>query len=119
MANILLVDDDQLLREINGDILRSEGHAVTVSVDGEDAFEKIKQTKFDLILLDVILPKLTGFDVAAKARQELNLTTPIIFLTNADDPKDKLQAQALGGEYAMKSSLMPPDLINLVKKYIH
>lgn len=116
MAKILLVDDDQFLREINSDILTSEGHEITTAVDGEDALAKLKAGTFDLILMDVILPKLTGLDVAEQCSKTNKIMTPIIFLTNSDDPKDISRIHALGAAYAIKSNLTPPDLIALVKK---
>lgn len=117
MAQILLVDDDQFLREINSDTLISEGHQVTTALDGEDAYNKIKTNAYDLILLDVILPKMTGIEAVQKLKQEsIQLKAKIIFLTNSDEIKDKAEAEALGGNFVMKSSLTPPDLIALVTK---
>ena len=120
MAKILLVEDDQLLREINTDILSSEGFEVVSAVDGEDAFEKIRTSQWDLILMDVVIPKMNGFEVIDKVKDELKmqLLAPLIFLTNMDDEKDKSRAESLGGTYVIKGNLTPPDLVELVRKSI-
>ena len=118
MANILLVEDDQMLREINSDILTSEGHAITTAVDGQDALTKIQSGKWDLILMDVLLPGMNGFEVIEKLKNEMHIQVdvPLVFLTNMDEEKDKARAQALGGSYVIKGNLTPPDLVALVSR---
>lgn len=118
MANILLVEDDQMLREINTDVLQSEGYTVTVAMDGEQALSALQTGKWDVILMDVLIPKMDGFAVIEKAKSELHLSmsAPIVFLTNMDEEKDKLRAQELGGSLVIKGNLTPPDLIALVQQ---
>ena len=118
MDKVLLVEDDLLLREINSDILQSEGYMVTVAVDGEEALSKIKAGGWDLILMDVVIPKINGFDVIERAKNEVQLMSPVVFLTNSDDPIDKDRVKVLGGSYVMKGNITPPELVALVKKHI-
>jgi two-component system, OmpR family, alkaline phosphatase synthesis response regulator PhoP len=77
---ILLVEDEAALRLTLGDRLRSEGYAVEYAVDGEEGFEKATREAFDLIILDVILPKRGGFSVCRDLRQ-FGLGTPVMMLT--------------------------------------
>jgi DNA-binding response OmpR family regulator len=118
MAKILLVEDDQFLREINADILKSEGYDVITAADGIEALSKIKSDSWDLILMDVVLPKMGGFEIVEQVKKEKQITTPIIFLTNSEYIEDKKRATDLGGIYAIKSSLTPPDLVALIKKHL-
>ena len=120
MANILLVEDDQMLREVNSDILSSEGYTVTTAIDGQDALSKIQSGKWDLILMDVLIPGMNGFEVIEKLKNELHVqvAAPLIFLTNMDEEKDKARATALGGSYVIKGNLAPPDLVTLVQRSI-
>jgi CheY-like chemotaxis protein len=118
MDKVLLVEDDLLLREINSDVLQSEGYMVTVAVDGEEALSKIKSGGWDLILMDVVIPKLNGFDVIERAKNEVQLMAPVVFFTNSDDPKDRERVKVLGGSYVIKGNITPPELIAIVKKNI-
>ena len=77
---ILFVEDEAALRMTLGDRLRSEGYVVEYAVDGEEGFEKATREAFDLIILDVILPKRDGFAVCRDLRQ-FGLGTPVMMLT--------------------------------------
>lgn len=118
MAKILLVEDDQFLREVNTDVLKAEGYEITTAVDGQDALQKIKAGNWDIVLMDVVLPKLGGFDVVEQVKNEQPITAPLLFLTNSEFVEDKKRAEALGGVYVIKSALTPPELIALVKKHL-
>jgi len=120
---ILIVEDEAFLREIYVDALIPEGFQVDSAVDGEEAYTKIKQGGYDLILLDIILPKLNAFQLLDKLNldQEYDRSKNkiIIFLTNLDNDNDIKRALALGGEgYLVKSQLTPGDLIHEVKMYL-
>lgn len=119
MARILLVEDDELLREINTDVLKSEGYEVLVAVDGQDALDKVKMGNWDMILMDVVLPKFGGLEVIEQAKKEQAITAPLVFLTNSEFIEDRKRAMDLGGTYAVKSNLTPPELIALVKRHLH
>ncbi len=119
-VKVLLVDDDNLLREIYLDLLKGEGYQVEVAVDGDGAFEKMKQGGFDLVLLDVILPKQTGFDVMNRLKNDPPQTPnkAVLFLTNLGNDDEIAQAKQLGNGYLMKSDITPEDFLNQVKKYL-
>lgn len=120
MAKILIVEDDQFIREIYEETLVSKGHTVVVALDGEDAYLKLKSEVFDLILLDIILPKLTGLEVAKKLLSEgRNLKSSIIFSTNSDSGKDLQEALSLGAGYIIKSSLTPGDFYKRIDEFLN
>ena len=120
MAKILIVEDDELLREIYSDTLIGEGYAIDTAADGEEAFSKMSQGGWDLVLLDIIIPKMSGLDVAQKIKENPP-TTPIkamVFLTNLDKGEEIKTALQLGQGYLIKSQITPGDLVREVKIYL-
>lgn len=96
-GNILFVEDEEALRMTVGDRLRSEGYAVEYAVDGEEGFEKATQLPFDLIILDVMLPKRNGFVVCRNVR-EAGLITPVLMLTARGQTSDKVNGLKIGAD---------------------
>jgi DNA-binding response OmpR family regulator len=95
-ARILLVDDEDAVRRMLAFPLERDGHHVTVARDGEAALEKFQDERFDLVLLDVGLPKLDGMEVARRLRARS--TVPIIMLTARSDEFDKVLGLELGAD---------------------
>ncbi len=119
-AKILLVEDDRFIREVYSDIISNAGYFLDTAIDGEEGYSKIKQGGWDLILLDIILPKMTGFEIM----QKLTASPPtppnksLVFLTNVDDSDDKQKATSIGQGYIIKSQITPDDLLIVIKKYL-
>ncbi|WP_321998126.1 response regulator transcription factor [Draconibacterium orientale] len=97
LFRILLVEDDEALRFIVKDNLTEHGYDVEVAADGEIALELFGQNSFDLIVLDVMLPKIDGFKVAETIRKT-NDQVPIIFLTARSMTEDKITGLTIGGD---------------------
>lgn len=118
---ILIVEDDLFLRDLYKETLSSEGFTIDVAEDGEIGFQKIKQGGWDLVLLDIIMPKMTGFDIMNKLKTDPP-TTPnkkVIFLTNLDNAEEIKQALSLGNGYLIKSQITPGDLVKEVTLYVN
>jgi two-component system, OmpR family, alkaline phosphatase synthesis response regulator PhoP len=96
-ANILLVEDEAGLRMTLGDRLATEGYQVDYAANGDEAFEKATRLPFDLILLDVMLPRRSGFDVCRDIRQA-GLITPILMLTARGQTVDKVLGLKIGAD---------------------
>ncbi|MBL0073485.1 MAG: response regulator transcription factor [Bacteroidetes bacterium] len=96
-VKILLAEDDLNLGALLKDFLETEGFDVSLCKDGEIALKSAQQTSFDLLLLDVMMPKLDGFSLAAEFRIK-NKTTPIIFLTAKSLKEDKIKGYGLGAD---------------------
>ena len=94
---MLFVEDEEALRMTVGDRLRKEGYAVECAPDGEEGFEKATQLPFDLIILDVMLPKKNGFDVCREIR-DAGLITPILMLTARGQTSDKVNGLKIGAD---------------------
>jgi two-component system, OmpR family, response regulator len=95
-ARILLVDDEQSVQKLLAYPLRKEGYEVVPAMDGEEALERCRGQSFDLIVLDVMLPKLDGFDVCRQIRAHSSV--PIIMLTAKAEEFDKVLGLELGAD---------------------
>jgi len=114
----MLVEDDTLLNELYTNLLTKKGYDVVSVKDGETAVEKIKQGSWDLVLLDVVLPGISGFEVFSKITKPTKPSYPIYFLTNLDsNDKDKKQLEQAAG-YWIKSNMSPPDFLQKVKEVL-
>ncbi|MCL4129237.1 UNVERIFIED_CONTAM: hypothetical protein GTU68_029542 [Idotea baltica] len=111
-AHILYVEDDADLAFITKDQLELEGYQVTHCPDGAQAFKQIKEHKYDVCILDVMLPEIDGFTLAKKIRTQ-NIHVPIIFLTAKSLEEDRLKGFEIGGDdYITK----PYSLVELMYK---
>jgi CheY-like chemotaxis protein len=106
-ATILLAEDDRILRKAGEATLKKRGYTVIAAVDGEDALAKAREHKPDLILLDVIMPKLQGFDVLALLKQDASTRDiPVIMLSNLQEESDIRKAADAGAlGYLVKSNV--------------
>jgi DNA-binding response OmpR family regulator len=95
--HILLVEDDEALRVTLSDRLLGEGYFVDTAIDGVEGFDKARGLSFDLIILDVMLPDTTGFEVCRNIR-EAQISTPIMFLSARYETVDKVVGLMLGAD---------------------
>ncbi len=117
MAKILIVEDEKDLLDLYADTLKEEGHEVDTSGDGAEAFDKMKQGGYDLVLLDVILPKLNGLLIMERLKALSPPPSPnkaVVFLTNLDRNEEMNQGLKLGNGYLIKSQITPVDLVREV-----
>lgn len=110
---ILVVEDEKALRETLSYNLTNEGYEVETSADGIEALEKAKSTAYDLILLDIMLPGMDGFEVCRVLRTEMN--TPILMLTARDDEIDRVVGLEVGADDYMVKPFSMRELIARVK----
>jgi DNA-binding response OmpR family regulator len=103
---ILVVDDEQPVQQLLDRTLRSEGYDVVPALDGEQALDEINKQPFDLVMLDVMLPKLDGFEVCRRVRAQSSV--PIIMLTaKAEEVADRVLGLELGADdYIIKTCSM-------------
>ena len=115
---ILLVDDDQFIRELYEEILKNEGFEVDAAQDGKQGLEKILEGGFDLILLDVMMPQLDGIGVIRALEKSLprHKNGPILLLTNlAHDPVIDEALQKGVKNCLNKADLTPEDFLHTVQ----
>ena len=94
---VLVVDDETNIRDLLSASLRFAGHQVATAANGTDAIKMITDTSPDIVLLDVMLPDISGFGVTKKIRG-MGIETPILFLTARDDTEDKVAGLTVGGD---------------------
>ena len=116
---ILIVEDDEFLREIMTKKLRRAGYEVLEAMSGERAMEAIKTKLPDLVLLDLILPGMDGFEVMSKLRQqEASAKLPIIVFSNYAEQESIKRSKEFGvSMYLIKAELEPSDVLNRVNEY--
>ncbi len=114
MKKILIIEDEAAMRAGLRDNLEIEGYSVDEAADGLEGLEKIKLQKYDLIILDVMMPGLSGFDVCKKTRALGNLT-PIILLTAKGEEIDKVLGLELGADDYITKPFSLRELLARVK----
>jgi DNA-binding response OmpR family regulator len=97
MSRILVIEDDPAILRGLADNLKFESHEVLTAVDGEAGYQLIREQKPDLIILDLMLPKLSGYEVCRKVRDE-GITTPIMMLTARGEEGDRVLGLDLGAD---------------------
>lgn len=119
---ILLVEDDEFLREICVKKLIKEGFDVSVAVDGEQAIKEMDKIEPDLILLDIILPTMNGYEVLQKIKVHKNIKirqAPIIVLSNLGQENDIKKAMDMGAtDYLIKAHFTTEEITDKVKKVL-
>jgi len=118
---ILLVEDEPDAREIYLDILKSEGLNGTGTGDGTEALEALERDKYDLVLLDIIMPKMDGVETLGRIKQSPDKygTPKVVMLSNIGGDIAIDKAMELGADgYMLKSETEPEDFVNVVKKYL-
>ena len=120
MTKILLVEDDKSLREIYGVRLLAEGYDIVSAGDGEEALAMAIKDRPDLIVSDVMMPKISGFDVLDILRNTPETTNiRVVMLTALSQPKDKERAEQLGvDDYLVKSQVVISDVVARVKHHL-
>ncbi len=98
MADILVVDDEVTIREPLRGFLESLGHGVTEAEDGLDALTRLTERDFDLVITDVMMPKMNGFQFLERALPHLQERTPILILSSMDDD-DGVEAAIFAGAF--------------------
>ncbi len=114
---VLVVEDETFLVKIYAVKLKKEGYDVSIATDGEEAVRMAAEVKPDLILLDLILPKMNGFEALEKMRATAaNKHTPVIVLSNLGQEEDIKRVAALGAtDYLVKANFSIQDVIQKMR----
>ncbi len=117
---ILVVEDDKFLRELISQKLVKEGYNVVQAIDGEEGVKKAKEEKPDIILLDLILPGIDGFEVLSRIKAEANLVAiPVIILSNLGQKEDIEKGLKLGAnDYLIKAHFTPGEIIEKIQSIL-
>lgn len=115
---ILLVEDDVLILRMLSERLREKGYEVFVAEDGEEGLERVRSIKPDLILLDLILPKLDGISLLRKIKEDESISAiPVLILTNLKNDETIEESIRLGAsDYLVKVNYTPDELVEKIKE---
>lgn len=120
--SILIVEDDQFLRELVTRKLDIEGYIVSTATNGSEGYKKILQEKPGLVLLDIILPEMNGFEVLEKVRDDKDKSInsiPIVMLSNLGQESDIKRGQELGAnDYLVKASLTTDEIVKKIESFL-
>lgn len=117
---VMIIEDDPFLLQMYSDKFVNEGFEVAVAHDGLEGLKLLNQQPVDLVLLDILIPKLSGVDLLMKIKEDPKLQNlPIVALTNLTNAKEEEDVKAKGvKEYLIKSDYTPSQVIEIVKKYL-
>ena len=117
---ILIIEDEKVLANLLQKRLISEGYSVAVSYDGKDGLKKLKELSPDLLLLDILLPRLDGFGIMKEMKKDKDLKKiPIVIVSNSGQPVEIDKAKKLGAkDWLIKAEFDPQEVIDKVIRQI-
>ena len=117
---ILIIEDEQVLASLLKRKLSRRGYQSIIAADGREGLKKIKEIQPDLILLDIVMPEMSGLEVMeAKQRIETIKDIPIIIISNSGQPVEISRAQKLGAEdWIVKTNFDPEEVVKKVEKIL-
>jgi len=108
VAKVLIVDDEPNIREVVGLYLRRDGHTVVSATDGEEALEAFRENEPDLVVLDLMLPKISGLEVCRRMRADRRV--PLIMLTARGEEEERIVGLSLGADDYVVKPFSPREL---------
>ncbi|MGO9377667.1 MAG: response regulator transcription factor [Dissulfurispiraceae bacterium] len=119
MAKILIAEDSTTDLKFIESILLDKGHQISIAKDGEEAEKIIKSQSFDIIILDVVMPKKNGFQLCRLIKKDEKLkTTPVIMVTSKSQEADKLWGKQQGADFYLTKPYEPTELLFAVNKFL-
>lgn len=116
---ILIIEDEIILSDLLTKKLKGLGFDVAQAFDGQEGLKKISEFFPDLILLDIVMPKLDGFQVMRKLKQDGNISTPIIIISNSGQKVELDKALELGAkDFIIKAEINPEEVVEKINKYL-
>ncbi len=116
MKKILIVEDDSSIAELQKDYLELSGFEVTICTDGVEGLNAIKKNDFNLIILDVMLPKLDGFSILRNIQEDKDI--PVLMVSSKKEEIDKIKGLSLGADDYITKPFSPGELVARVKSHI-
>lgn len=117
MATILVVDDDPDIRDLIQAILEAAGHNVTLAPDGQEALSKLKRKPYELVVLDIMMPTMSGYEVLEQIRaMPSRASTPVIVVTAKHDPTGVMREVKGGALDHLAKPFLPDELEEVVAR---
>lgn len=122
MANILCIEDDNFIADMYVHALKKAGHSVKVIANGTEGLQEAKETVYDVILLDLMLPDTSGVQILESLRGDDPRALPltkIIVTTNFDEPADdRLRLEEMADGYLIKADVVPSKLVEIIDQVL-
>ena len=117
---ILIIEDETNIRAMYSDILKEAGYEVIEEAEGKQGLDSVMNGAWDLLLLDIMLPRLDGIELLKRVKQDTRTRDkPIIILTNLDDNRVRDTCLNLGvNEFMVKANVTPSEVVLAIKKYV-
>jgi len=117
---ILIIEDEEIIVDLLQRKLTNEGYEISVARNGEEGLKMMREVKPDLILLDIIMPKMGGLEVMEEMQKDKKLAKiPVIVISNSGQPVEIDKAQKLGAkDWLIKTEFDPQEVIKKIKKQI-
>ncbi len=117
---VLIIEDEKMIREILKKKIEGEGYRVETAEDGEEGVAKIKEVLPDLILLDIVMPKMDGFTVLEEMKKDENIINiPVIIVSNSGQPVEIDKVKSYGvKEWVVKTEFDPTEVVNKINEQI-
>ena len=117
---ILIIEDEESLLKLETILLTVKGYKVTGSLSGYDALKKISEETFDLILLDIMLPDIDGFEICCRVKQDPRTSAiPVVMLTAKKNPDDQERGVACGASAYLTKPFKSAMIIEVIEKLLH
>lgn len=117
MSKILIIEDEEVIADLEKDYLELSGFEVKITNNGKDGLEQALKGDFSLVILDLMLPEIDGFEVCKKIREERNI--PIIMVSAKKDDIDKIRGLGLGADDYITKPFSPSELVARVKAHLN
>jgi|WetSurMetagenome_2_1015567.scaffolds.fasta_scaffold00075_19 DNA-binding response OmpR family regulator len=119
MARILIAEDSNTDVKFMQSILDGKGHQLVLAADGEEAENKINSEKFDMIILDVVMPKKNGYQLCRWIKKEDKFRhMPVVMVTSKADESDRLWGKRQGADFYLTKPYEPAELLMAINKFI-
>lgn len=116
MYRVLIIEDDELIAELERDYLEAGGFEVVIKLDGVSGMEEVMKGGYDTLILDLMLPGKSGFEICREVRQTMDL--PVIMVTAKKEDVDKIRGLGLGADDYMVKPFSPAELVARVRSHI-
>ena len=117
MSKILIIEDEEVIADLERDYLELSGFEVEIKNNGKDGLEEALKGEFSLVILDLMLPEMDGFEVCKRIREERNI--PIIMVSAKKEDIDKIRGLGLGADDYMTKPFSPSELVARVKAHLN
>jgi len=115
--NILVVDDERDTLDLIDLTLRTAGYEIHVASSGTECLEMMRRNQYDIVLLDIMMPDMTGYEVLQTLKGEMESLPPIVYLTAKSLPEDRAHGMALGATDFLIKPVTRGSLLDTIKKY--